>query len=189
MRSALTDVLGRASSRRRALEDVSAAVTHMIARGDRTANLLRRMLRSKRSEVNGLRSARELELGIPPRVGGLAVVQAANLQEPAQIDYCQEQIKLDTSRSEWDWSLLLFDRRFNVVPKKGQPDQPIAEIDLRRGIILVNWGHPVKLQMEERGFLRTALAWVLAKEAASRDPDLMMDLALRLLAFTTSSDG
>jgi hypothetical protein len=43
--------------------------------------------------------------------------------------------------------------------------------------------------MDERGFLRTALAWLLAKEAAERDPNLMMDLALRLLAFTTSTDA
>ena len=76
-----------------------------------------------------------------------------------------------------------------MTHKKGQPDQPIAEVDLKKGEILVNWGHPVKLQMDERGFLRTALAWVLAKEAAQKDPDLMMDLALRLLSFTTSTDG
>jgi hypothetical protein len=84
---------------------------------------------------------------------------------------------------------VVFDRQFQVIPKRGQPDQPIAEVDLKKAEILVNWGHPVKLQMDERGFLRTALAWVLAKEAARRDPELMMDLALRLLSFTTSADG
>jgi hypothetical protein len=30
-------------------------------------------------------------------------------------------------------------------------------------------GHPVKHQMDERGFLRTALAWILEKEAAKKD--------------------
>jgi hypothetical protein len=189
VRSSLADVLGRAALRRRALEDVSAAVAYFIVRGDKTSDLLRRMLRSKQSHVNGLASARPMELSYPPRIGGLSVVAAADLPEPFEIDYCGEQIKLDTSRQEWKWSLLLFDRQFEVVHKKGNPDQPIAEVDLKHGQILVNWGHPVKLQMDERGFLRTALAWVLAKEAASKDPGEMMDLALRLLAFNTENDG
>src|SRR5262249_25636146 len=107
----------------------------------------------------------------------------------AEIDYCGEQVRLDTSRSEWSWSLLLFDRRFEVIHKKGDPDQPIGEMDLKNNQILINWGHPIKLQMDERSFLRTSLAWVLAKEAASKDSNQMMDLALRLLAFNTSSDG
>jgi Histidine kinase-, DNA gyrase B-, and HSP90-like ATPase len=189
VRSALADVLGRASLRRRALDDMSAAVTYLIARGDKTAELLRKLLRSKQSHVNGLASARPMELGFPPRIGGLAVVPSDNLPEAAQIDYCVEQIRLDTSRQEWRWSLLLFDRTFEVIHKKGNPDQPIGEMDLKRNQILVNWGHPVKLQMDERSFLRTALAWVLAKEAANKDSGHMMDLALRLLAFNTYNDG
>jgi hypothetical protein len=189
VRSALADVLGRASMRRRALEDMSAAVTYLIARGNRTAELLRKLLRSKHSHVNGLASARPMELGFPARIGGLAVVASENLPEAAEIDYCAEQIRLDTSRQEWKWSLLLFDRQFEVIHKKGNPDQAIGEMDLKAGRILVNWGHPIKLQLDERGFLRTALAWVLAKEAANKDSEHMMDLALRLLAFNTYNDG
>jgi hypothetical protein len=189
VRSALADVLGRASTRRRALDDMSAAVTYLMAHGDKTAELLRRLLRSKHSHVNGLPSARPMEVGFPPRIGGLAVVPAKNQSEPAEIDYCAEQIRLDTSRQEWNWSLLLFDQHFDVVHKRGNPDQPIGEMDLKAKRIFINWGHPVKLQMDERSFLRTALAWVLAKEAANKDSEHMMDLALRLLAFNTSNDG
>ncbi len=100
-----------------------------------------------------------------------------------------QQISLDTSRHEWNWSLMLFDRDFEVVHKKGNPDQPIGEIDMKDNKIIVNWGHPVKLQMDDRSFLRTALAWVLARQAASHDSDRMMDLAFRLLAFNTRDDG
>lgn len=189
VRSALADVQGRASMRRRALDDMSAAVTHLIARGDKSSELLRKLLRSKQSHVNGLASARPMEFGPPARIGGLAVIPAANLPESAEIDYCAEQVKLDISRQEWRWSLLLFDRQFDVIHKRGNPDQPIGEMDLKSSKILVNWGHPVKIQMDERSFLRTALAWVLAKEAASKDAAHMMDLALRLLAFNTFSDG
>ena len=131
VRSALADVLGRATIRRRALEDMSAAVTYLIARGDKTAELLRKFLRSKHSHVNGLASARPMELGFPARIGGLAVVPSEDLSEAAEIDYCAEQIRLDTSRQEWRWSLLLFDRTFEVIHKKGNPDQPIGEIDMK----------------------------------------------------------
>src|SRR5207248_1115729 len=65
--SALKDVQGRANLRRRALEDVSAAITHLISRGDRTAALLRKMLQSRRSHVNGLASANPHDIGIPQR--------------------------------------------------------------------------------------------------------------------------
>jgi hypothetical protein len=189
VRSSLADVLGRASLRRRALQDVSAAVSYFMVRGDRTSDLLRNMLQSKESHCNGLASSRPVDLAFPARIGGLAVVAAKDLLAPFEIDYCRQQIKLDTSRQEWKWSLLLFNRQFEVILKKGSPDQPIAEMDMKRGEILVNWSHPVKLQMDERGFLRTALAWVLAKETASEDAAEMMDLALRLLAFNTETDA
>lgn len=189
VRSSLTDVLGRASIRRRAIEDVSAAVTQLIAQRDQGASAIQKMLKSTRSHLNGLSSAKDHDLDLPARIGGLAVIKAKALAQPAVIDYRAEQVHVDVSRDEWNWSLLLFDRRFEIVHKRGGPDQSIAEMDLKTNRIFVNWGHPVKLQMDERGFIRTALAWILAKEAACRDSDEMMNLALKLLSFTTSNDG
>ena len=167
---------------------MSAAVTYLIAQGDKTSEVLRAFLRSKHSPPTGS-PPRPMEFGFPPRIGGLAVVASEDLSEAAEIDYCAEQIRLNTSRQEWRWSLLLFDRTFEVVHKRGNPDQAIGEMDMKKSQILVNWGHPVKLQMDERSFLRTALSWVLAKEAAKNDSGHMMDLALRLLAFNTHNDG
>ncbi len=187
VRSHLRDVLGRAGMRRRALEDVSAGVTHFIASGDAAGRSLRDMLRRNRSHRNGLADAADLELGPPVRVGGFAVVHARDMAEQARVDYTAQRVQLDISRPEWDWSLLLFDRRFQVVHKLGQPYQAIAEVDLKDGDIFVNWAHPVRAQMDERGFLRTALAWVLAKEAGQNDADAMMDLALKLLSFTVGN--
>jgi hypothetical protein len=189
VRSALSDILSKAGMRRRALEDVSAAVAKLITRDDVTATLIRKMLNSRSSHLNGLASARVVDLGAPPRIGGLPVVATGKLANPADVDYQNGQVRLDTTRPEWQWSLLLFNRTFDVVPKKGNPDQPIAEIDLKDAVILVNWGHPVKQQMDERGFLRTALAWVLARAAADKNPDRMMDLALKLLAYSTAANG
>lgn len=189
VRSALADLLGRVSVRKQAVEDVSAAVTQVVSRGDNTAKAIKTLLKSTHSHANGLASAPPWDLGVPSLIGGLPVVETKHQTEPAVVDYSAGQVRLDVARDIWNWTITLFDRRFEIVHKKGQPDYPIAELDLKDGRILINWGHPVKQQMDERGFLRTALAWVLAREAGQDDPNLMMDLALRLLAFTSHANG
>lgn len=189
VRSSVTDVLGRASLRRRALEDISAAITHLFALDDTNRKALKGLLTAKRSHLNGLAAAPLWELGLPSRIGGLATERVNGLPQSHEIDYSAERVRIDVSRPEWRWNLLLFDRDFEVVNKKGKSDQPIAEIDFKGNRILVNWGHPVKLQMDERSFIKSALAFVLAKEAAAKDPNVMMDLALQLMSFTSSTNG
>jgi len=190
VKSALKDVLGRAIQRRRALEDISAAVTHLIAVEDACGPSLRAMLKRRRSLVNGLEGANDIDLCSPPRIGGFSVQRAKNLGEPALVDFSTQQVQVDTSRPAWQWSLLLFDRQFEIANKLGRPTHPIAELDLRHNTIYVNWGHPARSQFEERTFLRTALACVLARAACSTNADQMMDMTLKLLSFTTgSADG
>jgi hypothetical protein len=188
-KSSLADALGRAMFRRRALEDVSAAITQLIATGDRSAAAIRRMLKSQRSEINGLPSTGDFELEPPLRMGGMPVVQAGDLSIPYEVDYDKGEVRLNAERAGWNWSLLLFDRRFTIVNKKGGPNLPVAEVDHKHSQIYVNWGHPIKLQMDERGFLRTALALVLSKEASADDTSNMMDLLVKLMSFSTHHDG
>ena len=47
----------------------------------------------------------------------------------------------------------------------------------------MNWGHPVKLHMDDTGFLKSAILLRLAYHAAPRDADAMMNLALNMLSF------
>ena len=70
VRSALKDVLGRAMLRRRALDDVSAAVADVIALGEKTAEPIRKLLKSNQFRANGLVDCPDLPLSVPPRVGG-----------------------------------------------------------------------------------------------------------------------
>lgn len=187
VRSALKDVLGRAILRRRVLDDVSAAVADIIASGEKLGGAIRNILKSENSHANGLADCSDLPLSAPPRVGGLRVVPREHLAEPAEIDYHNSEIRLDMARPEWDWTLVLFDRRVHVVNKRGGVNRPLGELDLRSDRLLINWEHPIRTQMDERGFLRMALSWLLAKEAASGDADQMMELALRLLSFRTDA--
>jgi hypothetical protein len=184
-RSALHNALGRAGYIRRAIDDVSAGVTHLISSGDKPAEAIRQMLKSKKSHTNGLASMKAAPFGIPTKIGSLRVKHAQRMSEPARIDYQAGEVTIDTARPEWDNGIVLFKRRFDVVHILGVSSQQIAEIDFKDNRILVNWGHPAKSQMDERGFLRTALAWVLARTAAQGDADRMMEIAITLLSFTT----
>jgi len=46
---------------------------------------------------------------LPPRIGGLSVIASENLPEAFVIDYCAGEIRLDTSRQEWKWTMMLFE--------------------------------------------------------------------------------
>ena len=184
-RSALNSTLSRAAYIRRAMDDVSAGITYLMTEGGKQAHAIRAMLNSNSSHSNGLASAKPAGFDVPSKVAGMAVNQAIHQSESAAIDYEKEQVTIDVSRTEWDNGVVLFKRRFEVVHKKGTASQPIAEIDFKRDRILVNWGHPAKSQMDERGFLRTALALVLARNATDGDSDQMMEMAITLLSFTT----
>jgi hypothetical protein len=187
VRSALKDVIGRAMIRRRVLDDISSAVGELIATGDAPGRAVRALLQRKSSHTNGLAAAPDLAMTAPPRVGGLKVVPAKNLPESADIDYGQGEIRLDTTRPEWDWRFTLFNRRLHVANKRGRVDQPLGELDLRNDRLLLNWEHPIRSQMDERGFLRTAVSWILAREAAAGDADSLIELALRLMSYRSST--
>jgi hypothetical protein len=160
-------------------------ITRRVGAVRKTGEPIRMLLKSKIFHTNGPVDCPDLPLSVPLRVGWLKMVPTEHLSEPAEIDYHNGEIRLDMGRPEWDWTLVLFDRRVQVVNKRGGVNRPLGELDLRNERLLINWEHPVHTQMDERGFLRTALSWVLAKEAASGDADQMMELALRLLSFRT----
>ena len=67
--------------------------------------------------------------------------------------------------------------------KQGKPDHPICEFDTAARHIYVNWGHPVKLHMDDAAFLKSAILLRLAHYAAPENGDAMMELALNMLAF------
>ena len=184
-RSSLNSTLSRAAYIRRAMDDVSSGITCLMTEGGKQASAIREMLMSNRSHSNGLASAKPAGFDVPNKVAGMAVNQASRQSEAAAIDYEKAQVTIDVSRPEWDNGLVLFKRRFDVIHKKGTASQPIAEIDFKQDRILVNWGHAAKSQMDERGFLRTALALLLSRTAADGDADQMMEMAITLLSFTS----
>jgi hypothetical protein len=187
--SAVKDLTGRASTRRRTLDDISAAITYMISSGEPCGDIIREALKTEQKSANGLSLVADMEIGLPPRIGGLLAVPRSELAEAVVLDYQMEQVIVDVSRREWDWTLLLFNDRFRVINKKGKSHQPIGEIDFQNRSILLNWSHPVRNYMDEASFLRMALAWVVAKEVTPGNGDIMMDVALKLLSYRSGEDN
>src|SRR5207249_1959947 len=109
------DIISHAALRRRALDDISAAVAELIASGDKVGGAIRNLLKSDHSHTNGLAHCSDLPLSVPPRLGGLKTVPTQYLAEPLEIDYHKGEIRLDMERPEWDWTLVLFNRRMQVV--------------------------------------------------------------------------
>jgi hypothetical protein len=189
VQSAMKDVRGRAALRRRTLEDVSAGITHLLCGEDEIAATIRTALNTGSPTTNGLAGAVDLDMGPPPRLGGMQVVPAHGLSDPFVLDYEAGKVFVDLARREWDCSLLLFDTRYTVVNKKGRITDVIGEIDFVKRQILINWAHPIRTHMDENIFLRTALAWALAREATGGNASHMMEVALRLLSFRSGGSS
>ena len=81
-RSALQNVLGRAAYIRRAIDDVSAGVTHLISSGDKPAAAIRQMLKSKKSHVNGLGSTKPAPFGVPTKIGSFRSNRPSDYPNP-----------------------------------------------------------------------------------------------------------
>jgi len=124
--------------RRRALDDISAAVADIIASGEKIGVAIRNFLKSENGHTNGLAHCADLPLSVSPRVGGLKIIQTQGLAEPLEIDYRKGEIRLDMTRPEWDWTLVLFDRRVQVVNKRGSVHRPLGELDLHNERLLIN---------------------------------------------------
>jgi hypothetical protein len=72
---------------------------------------------------------------------------------------------------------------YEILPKIGCSEDPLCEIDTSEKKIYVNWGHPLRSQMGDVAFLKSAVAWKLSYHACGGDIEAMMDLALNLLTF------
>ena len=90
---------------------------------------------------------------------------------------------IDFADEIWSSTIYLNGHYYDVVVKQGRPEHPICEFDNQRRKIYVNWGHPVKMHMDDVSFLKSAVLLRLAHHAAADDADAMMDLALNMLSF------
>jgi hypothetical protein len=182
VRSQVADKVAAAKQRRRALADISSAVNHFARpRGDVRHNL--GAFFSTPVRANGLSTARDVPLRFGPTVAGFEVKAEDGLEAEFDIDFRARRVLVDYSQDAWSTSIYLGGHYYDVVLKQGRPEHPVCEFDNEQRRIFVNWAHPVKLQMDDVGFLKSAILLRLANHAAPEDADAMMDLALNMMAF------
>ena len=182
VRAQVADKLGEARARRKTLVDISSAVSFYSRSPGSPGDGLNAFFR-KAIRANGLASARDVPLRPGHRLAGFEVQEGTDLRGEVDIDYRNRTIRLDYSQDTWSTSIYLNGHYYDVSLKQGKPDHPICEFDNERRRIYVNWGHPVKLHMDDAAFLKSAILLRLAFHAAPSDANTMMDLALNMLAF------
>ena len=183
VRSQLTEALAGARERRRALVQVSSAVNfYSRDRGEAGAALKGFFRRSVRA--NGLALAREVSLRPKHTLAGFRLEsRAADKGGDFGIDFPNRLVWIDFDQDTWSNTVYLLGDYYDVLMKQGKPDHPICEFDTAARHIYVNWGHPVKLHMDDAAFLKSAILLRLAHYAAPENGDAMMELALNMLAF------
>lgn len=183
VRSQLTSLLNSARDRRKALVDVSSAV-NFYSRDDGHLGRALKAFFATPVRTNGLASVRDVTLRPEHKVAGLRLeAAAAPSRDGFEIDYGNRCIRLDFGQDIWSTTVYLLGQYYEVMIKHGKPDHPICEFDTEAKRIYINWGHPVKLHMTEAAFLRSAILLRLAHDAAPKNGDAVMELALNMLAF------
>jgi hypothetical protein len=183
VRSQVTEKLAEARQRRRTLTEISSAVNFYSRERSTTGRALAEFF-SRPVRADGLGSARDVPLRPGHKLGGFAVESRKGLASgDVEIDFRHRTVAIDFEHETWSTMVYLNGHYYEVLIKQGKPDHPICEFDNDRRRILVNWGHPVKLHMDDTGFLKSAILLRLAHYAAPANADTMMDLALNMLAF------
>jgi hypothetical protein len=182
VRSQVRDSIEAARVRRRTLSDISGATGFYARPGSREAKSLMAFFRSGSSRCE-LAEAKTLSLRPGHKLGGFEVESTSDLGTAFEIDYENRRVRMDYGQEAWSTSVFLHGQYYELVVKDGRPNQPICEFDHERKRIYVNWGHPVKQNMDDQAFLKSAVLFRLAYHAAPDDADSMMSLALGMMSF------
>ena len=183
VRSQLTGALAGARERRRVLVQVSSAV-NFYSRDPGAAGVALKGFFRRSVRANGLALARDVSLRPGHALAGFRLEsRAADKGGDFGIDFGNRLVWIDFEQDTWSNTVYLLGDYYDVVMKQGKPDHPICEFDTAARRIYVNWGHPVKKDMDDAAFLKSAILLRLAHYAAPENGDAMMELALNLLAF------
>ena len=183
IRSQVQGKLTDAKARRKSLTDIGDAVSHFRRQDPQVGRRLVRFFKDSTIRANGLSERRDYNLRPGHKLAGFEIVVDGELRVPYEVDFANRQIRLNYEQDLWRQDLYIGGQFYRVVLKHGRGEHPICEFDNQDRCVYVNWGHPVKLNMEDAAFLKTAILLRLANHAAPDDADTMMNLALNMMAF------
>jgi hypothetical protein len=170
--------------RREAFLAVGHAITSLSV-GSHYGRALRRLFARTDVGADGLCSAPEHQVQLPHAIGNYTLELADLAEGDFRLDEEHGVVLFNSNSDIWTSSLYMLGRDFLISLRNGGPSDPICELDLATNTIYVNWMHPSRSKMGDSMFVKTALFWRIAYLAANGDVDLMMNLAHRLLSFTS----
>src|SRR6185503_3216720 len=109
---------------------------------------------------------RDVPLHPGHKLAGFEVEAGKLAGAEVEIDYRNHKVRMDFDHDAWNMTVYLHGHYYDVCIKQGKPDQPICEFDNKDRRIYINWGHPVRLHMDDAAFLRSAILLRLAYHAA-----------------------
>ena len=183
VRSQVKGKLTDAKARRKSLTDIGDAVNHFRRQDPDVGRRLVRFFKDSTIRSNGLSERRAYKVRPGHKLAGFEVVEDGDLRLPYEVDFPNRQIRLNYEQDLWRQDLYIGGQFYRVVLKHGRAEHPICEFDNQDRCVYVNWGHPVKLNLDDAAFLKTAILLRLANHAAPDDADTMMHLALNMMAF------
>jgi hypothetical protein len=178
--SALQTCLARANQYRSTLLKLSFAINHYGTNGDRR---LRQFFSEEKHCANGLSKRKDHERLPGPRLGGFYVDTTLSGESDQAVDFESKTIHLNLANDRWNDQIFVLGSHYRVVPKVGNENDPLCEIDTSTKEFYVNWTHPLRQQLGDAAFLKSSVAWKLAYHACGQDIESMMDLALKILAY------
>lgn len=182
--SSAARIVQEAKRRREAFLDVSQALT-ALSISSRYGRALRCMFSRSGIAANGLADVPEYQLQLPNAAGDYVFELSDSVEGDYELDSEHAIVRFNRSADMWNVSLYVLGRDWAISLRNGKADDPVCEIDLTTNTIYLNWMHPTRTQMGDAMFVKSALSWRIAYLAANGDVDLMMNLAHRLLSFTS----
>jgi len=179
--SAIESNLSRANHYRSALVNLSMAINHYGTNSNGGVDL--RGLFAKPLSANGLSERENFDILPGPRVAGFRVNSQSEPERERFVDFDSKTVYFDFKHDRWSNRIFLLGQHYEVVPKMGRNNDPLCEIDTIEKKVYVNWGHPLRQQMGDVAFLKSAVVWKLSFHACQGNIEAMMDLALNLLTF------
>ncbi|MBD3181452.1 hypothetical protein GF312_04115 [Candidatus Poribacteria bacterium] len=186
--SNVRDYVSCANKRRRALRDISGAVNY-LATSTNFSTALHSFFSRKQAVENhfDLAEREDYNMSLSPnfKISDFKVENIPGLVGDSLVNFAEKKIYFDFTQERWSWRLFILGNYFEVVNKAGKYSDPICEIDTQKQKIYINWTHPVRNNMDEKSFIKSAIAWRLAHHVCINDVDKMMNLGLNILSYST----
>jgi hypothetical protein len=177
-----TRIIQEAKQRRKALLDISQAITG-ISLGFRYGHLLRSLFKRNDIIANSLCHFPEYQTHKPNTIGSYSVVDTENLSNNYELDVMNKIVRINNSSDIWNTSLNILGRDFQISLRNGKPDGTLCEVDFGNQTIYVNWQHSMRNKLGDTNFIKTAVFWSISHLASNNDANTMIELALRLFTF------